>query len=1195
MSRVPCTVPIPFAARIAKMKSRVSWLPGVFLMSSLRVRSALRPAVLAVTTILALVTAGIVTAPLALAAGPPRIDLKVLVLTDNEPMVEAIAAELDDEGVPYTQLDLTSASRPVIDAAYLSDTVASVPRAKFQAVVLPNEAPAGLTPTELTALHTFEAAFGIRQVDASTWANPAVGLNYAASPGYVGTLDGITATVTPEGRAAEFRSLDGPVTFENADPVESESYGFVATPMADDPVAKTSFKVLMSAPMTPLADAGSLVGVYTHEGREELVITFNYNEFQEQFQTIAPSIVGWMTRGVHLGFNRNYFSVQVDDILIPDLRWSAEANCTPGDLCPPGTPLNAEIRMVPADVDHLMTWQTANGMPLDMTYNAEGAEDPADPLTTKLVTNKASFRWLNHTYSHPYLGCVQNFAVIPWVCATDAGGAIQYEPMSLITSQIDQNKAWAAANGITLDEGELVTGEHSGLKTLPQMLVDNPNLAPGLQASGIAFTASDASREFEQRQIGTTLTVPRYPMNIFYNVATQAEEVDEYNWIYNSRVDGGSGVCEDNPATSTCIAPLSTTTGFMSYIVPIEIRNATQHLLNNDPRPHYAHQSNLTEDKILYPVLDGILAKYNAAHATNTPLLHPSLRESGTLLKQAAAWKTNKAAVSAYAIGSNVTVASTSGSAIDVPVTLPEGTTQGGTAFGQAYAGERSAQVAFAASQTQQYVLPAGAGYPFTAVVAAAPVIGTATAGSASATVTWTAPTDTGGTAITGYEVGVVNSAGTQIGALRPAAAGATSLAVTGLTNGTAYRFQVRALNSVGASPYSAFSTAVTPSALPGVPALGTVTPGNASATVTWTAPASSGASAITGYSIRVYRSGSLINTIAVPATPLSRTFTGLINNQPHTFAIAAVNASGTSAYSAQSAPVTPTVGAPPGTPAFGAITAGNASATVNWTAPASTGGSAITGYSIRVYRSGSLINTIAVPATPLSRTFTGLTNGAPHTFAIAAVNAGGTSPYSAQSAAVTPTAGAVPGAPTISSVTAGNATATVNWAVPASTGGSAISGYSIRVYRSGTLINTVAVAASPRSRTFTGLINGQPHTFAVAAVNAGGTGAYSAQSAAVTPKGVPAAPVIGTATAGVASATIRWSAPTNNGGEAVTSYLVRSYRSGTLINTKTVAGSALSVVNTGLLRQPHRFSVAAVNAIGTSSYSAQSNQVVPT
>jgi titin len=99
-----------------------------------------------------------------------------------------------------------------------------------------------------------------------------------------------------------------------------------------------------------------------------------------------------------------------------------------------------------------------------------------------------------------------------------------------------------------------------------------------------------------------------------------------------------------------------------------------------------------------------------------------------------------------------------------------------------------------------------------------------------------------------------------------------------------------------------------------------------------------------------------------------------------------------------------------------------------------------------------------------------------------------------------------------------------------------------------------------------------------------------------VTPKGVSVAPVIGTATAGVASATARWTAPTSNGGSAITSYLVRTYRAGVLINTKQVAATARSLTLTGLIKgQAHRFTVAAVNAIGTSGYSASSNTVYPT
>src|ERR1019366_7997496 len=119
--------------------------------------------------------------------------------------------------------------------------------------------------------------------------------------------------------------------------------------------------------------------------------------------------------------------------------------------------------------------------------------------------------------------------------------------------------------------------------------------------------------------------------------------------------------------------------------------------------------------------------------------------------------------------------------------------------------------------------------------------------------VSWTAPVADGGSAITGYNVRVVNAAtSVQVGLLRPAAASASSLTVTGLTNGTAYTFTVTATNAAGSSLASSASAAVTPLTVPGAPTAVTATPGNAQAVVSWVAPSSSGGSAITGYNVRV-------------------------------------------------------------------------------------------------------------------------------------------------------------------------------------------------------------------------------------------------------------------------------------------------------------------------------------------------------
>ena len=98
-----------------------------------------------------------------------------------------------------------------------------------------------------------------------------------------------------------------------------------------------------------------------------------------------------------------------------------------------------------------------------------------------------------------------------------------------------------------------------------------------------------------------------------------------------------------------------------------------------------------------------------------------------------------------------------------------------------------------------------------------APTIGNATAGDAEATVRWTAPTNTGNLELTGYEIQVQTPGGAPVGTPRSAGPGATSLVVDGLTNGTGYRFVVRAVNLVGPSPYSAQSNTVTPIQVPTV------------------------------------------------------------------------------------------------------------------------------------------------------------------------------------------------------------------------------------------------------------------------------------------------------------------------------------------------------------------------------------------
>jgi len=84
---------------------------------------------------------------------------------------------------------------------------------------------------------------------------------------------------------------------------------------------------------------------------------------------------------------------------------------------------------------------------------------------------------------------------------------------------------------------------------------------------------------------------------------------------------------------------------------------------------------------------------------------------------------------------------------------------------------------------------------------------------------------------------------------------------------------------------------------------------------------------------------------------------------------------------------------AAPTIPASIAVTAGNASATVNWTAPASAGTSPITGYRARLLRDGQVVASKSLGPAVLTWDVSGLPNGAAHTADVQAVNAVGMSP----------------------------------------------------------------------------------------------------------------------------------------------------------------------------------------------------------
>jgi Ca2+-binding RTX toxin-like protein len=301
---------------------------------------------------------------------------------------------------------------------------------------------------------------------------------------------------------------------------------------------------------------------------------------------------------------------------------------------------------------------------------------------------------------------------------------------------------------------------------------------------------------------------------------------------------------------------------------------------------------------------------------------------------------------------------------------------------------------------------------PVTRTVPAAPTGVAAIPGNAQAAVSWTLGSD-GGSPLTEVRV-QVRTGTTVVRNITGLAGTATSTVVTGLTNGTAYNFRVRAVNAVGVGAFSAASTAVTPTAgagggtttAPATPTIGTAAAGNAQATVRWTAGTGGGTPASFQVQVRTGTGGAtLVRTVTgIAATATSNVVTGLTNGTTYMFRVVAVNAVGSSAASALSNTVTPAT--VPGAPVIGLANPGAAggtlTASVNWAAPINTGGASITSYTVRALRmsaNGAVLSTttftgVAATARTLSMTL----SAGNYRFTVQAVNSAGASAQSARS-----------------------------------------------------------------------------------------------------------------------------------------------------------------------------------------------------
>ncbi len=230
-------------------------------------------------------------------------------------------------------------------------------------------------------------------------------------------------------------------------------------------------KPLDSSTQTLLGDTlgNALIAVKTYpDGRQNLAMTFDSNPYLLHNQLFSYGIVNWVTKGLFIGEKKIYMSPQIDDLFIPDSRWTSTTPC--------GTPAHAtgeELRITASDFNAVRAWQalrrlqpSTQNLRLTMAFNGVGAENLREALTKAARQHEEDFYWVNHTYDHELLDAVDT---------------------TTATWEIMENNRVAGELGLSRwNAKNIVTPEISGLT--------NPAFLQAAYAAGIRFLVSDTSK-----------------------------------------------------------------------------------------------------------------------------------------------------------------------------------------------------------------------------------------------------------------------------------------------------------------------------------------------------------------------------------------------------------------------------------------------------------------------------------------------------------------------------------------------------------------------------------------------------------------------------------------------------------------------------------------------------------------------------
>jgi fibronectin type 3 domain-containing protein len=461
--------------------------------------------------------------------------------------------------------------------------------------------------------------------------------------------------------------------------------------------------------------------------------------------------------------------------------------------------------------------------------------------------------------------------------------------------------------------------------------------------------------------------------------------------------------------------------------------------------------------------------------------------------------------------------------------------------------------------------------------------------GDSLVTLRWGPPSTGSGVPLLGYHI----LRGPSSDSLRPFAtvdASVMGFNDTSVVNGVTFYYTVEAFNKAGDGPPFVVLSA-TPLGPPGIVRNLVGQAGDSMVTISWDPPETDGGLPIDGYRVlRGSRPADLRLVKELEATSFSEG--GLPNGVGIYYQVIAFNGVG---LGPPSDVVLIIPADPPGPPLDIFVEASVGLVNISWLPPTFDGGSGIIHY--RVYRglhSEGLELLATVAEVPLWFVDGGLDAGTTYNYAVTAVTAAGEGPLSRL---ISATPFGLASAPLDLKAVAGSGRVVLTWRRPVSDGGEPISGYVVLRGNSSDALSELERSLGDLTYTDRSVVDGVTYFYAIAAVNAVGSGAMS-ETAQATPQQIRSAPgkigALAVEIEGV-EVNLEWTPPEEDGGSPVTGYVVLRGVSGDSLEIVANLGPVTTWTDTAVERgKTYFYTVAATNGVGQGEALTASEVNVP-